>query len=232
MLATLALAAGLFLLIHPGGGGAPDPSGTPGAPGEAGSNASRVTPRRVPWFHPAPGFYPAPGFFGGLRRPPGGAELRHEHELLAQRTAFGQLAIWAAPSYGAPARCTWLKVGRAVYGGMCRLYQPPGRGLLDVVPLRLAIDGRILNLLWGQVGTAVATLTVRFQNGNEISLPLSKLKRPEPTRVTRVALQRVFLYPIPRPHWAKGRRPALLIARDAAGRTVGKPLLFKYTLAR
>jgi hypothetical protein len=139
VLASLALAAGLFFLIHPGGGGAPGPSGIPGAAGEAGSNPSRVVPRRVPWFHPAP----VPGFFG-IRRPPGGAELRHEHELLAGSTAFGKVAIWAAPSYGAPARCTWLKVGHAVYGGMCRLYQPPGRGLLDVVPLRLPIDGRIL----------------------------------------------------------------------------------------
>jgi hypothetical protein len=219
VLASLALAAGLFFLMHPGGGGAFGPSGIPGAAGEAGSNPSRVVPRRVPWFHLAP----VPGFFG-LRRPPGGAELRHQHELLVGSTAFGKVAIWAAPSYGAPARCTWLKVGRAVYGGMCRLYQPPGRGLLDVVPLRLVINGRILNLLWGQVGTAVSTLTVRFQNGSEVRLPLSRRRDALELR----ARQRVFLYPIPRSHWATGRRPALLIARDTRGRTVGKPVLFRY----
>ena len=161
--------------------------------------------------------------FGGIRRPPGGAELRHRHELLARRTAFGQASIWAAPSYAAPSRCTWLKVGRAVYGGMCRRYNPyrryhpPGRGLLEVVPLRIPINGRILNLLWGQVGTAVAKLAVRFQDGNEITLPISEL---------------VFLYPIPKAHWEMGRRPAFLIARDARGRTLGKRLLVEYTLAR
>src|SRR5437764_5213194 len=129
VLASLALAAGLFFLIRPGGGGAPGPSRNPGASGEAGPNASGVAPRRVPPVLP----------FGGIRRPPGGAELRHQHELLARTTAFGQASIWAAPDYGAgPSRCTWLKVGRAVYGGMCRRYQPhrryhpPGRGLLEV----------------------------------------------------------------------------------------------------
>jgi hypothetical protein len=229
VLASLALGAGLFFLVHPGGAAAPGPSEMPGTPGNAGSNASGVAARPMHWWLDLP--------FGGIRRPPGGAELRHERELLARRTAFGQVAIWAAPSYGAPARCTWLKVARAVYGGMCRLYQPPGRGLLDVVPLRLAIKGRILNLLWGQVGTAVETLALRFQDGGEIRLPLNKLTQRELNRFTnvapqRVALQRVFLYPVPASHWEIGRRPALLIARDPEGRTVGKPLLFVYKFAR
>ena len=163
------------------------------------------------------------GFFG-IRRPPGGAELRHQHELLARPTAFGQASIWAAPDYGpGPSRCTWLKVGQAVYGGTCRRYQPhrrfhpPGRGLLDVVPLRIPINGRILKVLWGQVGTSVAKLSVRFQDGSETTLPLSEL---------------VFLYPIPRSRWEMGRRPAFLIARATGGRILRKRPLFEYTLAR
>jgi hypothetical protein len=238
VLASLALAGGLFFQIHRGGGGTPGTSGVAGARGDVVSNASGVAPRRIQWTPAFPGF-------GGIRRPPGGAELRHEHQLLARRTAFGEASIWAAPSYNAPSRCTWLKVGRAVWGGMCRLYQPPGRGLLDVVPLRLPINGRIFNVLWGQVGTAVATLMVRFKNGSEISIPLSKRIRPARRRLGHVALQRVFLFPVPSSHWgvdflfpvpssplAVDDRPALLIARDRSGRTVGRPLVFEYALLK
>ncbi|HYX77548.1 MAG TPA: SAF domain-containing protein [Gaiellaceae bacterium] len=165
--------------------------------------------------------------------------------MLARKTAFGEASIWAAPSYNAPSRCTWLKVGRAVWGGMCRRYQPPGRGLLDVVPLRLPIKGRIFNVLWGQVGTAVATVMVRFKNGSEISVPLSKRIRPARRGLGHVALQRVFLFavpssqwgvdflsPLPSSQWGVDDRPALLIARDRSGRTVGRPLLFEYALLK
>jgi hypothetical protein len=238
VLASLALAGGLFFQLNRGGGGTPGTSGVAGARGDVVSNASGVTPRRIQWTPAFPGF-------GGIRRPPGGAELRHEHQLLARRTAFGEASIWAAPSYGAPARCTWLKVGRAVWGGMCRRYQPPGRGLLDVVPLRLPIKGRIFNVLWGQVGTAVARLTVRFQNGREIRIPLSRRARPMPNRRDHLALQRVFLFPVPSSQWGADvlfplpsspwgvdDRPVLLIARDRSGRTVGRPLLFEYALLK
>jgi hypothetical protein len=156
-------------------------------------------------------------FFGGIGRPPGGAELAHKHQLLARDTPAGRASIWAAPFSGAPNRCTWLQVGRATYGGGCRSYQPPRRGLSEVAPLRIRIKGRVLNLLWGQVGRDVANLEVRFQDESEISLPFSN---------------GVFLYPVPRSRWAVGRRPAFLIARDTQGRTLGKRLLFEFTLAR
>jgi hypothetical protein len=238
VLASLALAGGLFFQIHRGGGGTPGTRGVAGTRGDLVLKESGVAPRRIQWTPAFPGF-------GGIRRPPGGAELRHEHELLARKTAFGEASIWAAPSYSAPSRCTWLKVGRAVWGGMCRRYQPPGRGLLDVVPLRLPINGRIFNVLWGQVGTAVARLTVRFQNGREIRIPLSQRARPLPSQRNHVALQRVFLFPVPSSHWrvdplfplpstqwGVDDRPALLIARNRTGRTVGRPLLFKYALLK
>jgi hypothetical protein len=72
-------------------------------------------------------------------------------------------------------------------------------------------------VLWGQVGTSVAKLFVRFQDGSEITLPVS---------------EGVFLYPIPSSQWEIGRRPAFLIARDSGGRILRKRLLVEYTLAR
>src|SRR6476620_6401560 len=163
-------------------------------------------------------FGPPPSLeiFGGIRRPPGGAVLARKYALVERPTQAGRASIWAAPSYAAPARCTWLQVGRAVFGGGCRRYQPPRRGLSEVVPLRIQVRGQILNLLWGQVGSDVAELALRFQNGSETTLPIEK---------------GAFLYPVPTSRWIKGRRPAFLIARSATGRTVGKRLLIEYTLA-
>ena len=154
--------------------------------------------------------------FGGIQRPPGGAELAHKQQLVARATPVGRASIWAAPSFAAPARCTWLQVGRAVYGGGCRRYQPARRGLSEVVPLRLRVKERALTLLWGQVGRDVARLDVLFQDGSEKALAHQK---------------GVFLYPVPRSRWSAGHRPAFLVARDTHGRVLGKRLLFEYTLA-
>jgi hypothetical protein len=155
-------------------------------------------------------------FFGGIRRPPGGAVLARRHELMERPTSAGRASVWAAPSFAAPARCTWLQVGRAVYGGGCRRYRPPRRGLSEVVPLRIPIHGQALNLLWGQVGSDVTELALRFQDGSQATLPIQ---------------EGTFLYPVPESRWIKGRRPAFVLARDAAGRRVGKRLLIEYTLA-
>jgi hypothetical protein len=155
--------------------------------------------------------------FRGIVRPPGGAELRHKHKLLGQRTTLGQAAIWAAPDFAVPGSCTWLQIGRAAYGGDCRRSRRQRHGLSTAVPLRLPIRGRILNLLWGEVGADVASLAIRFQDGSATRLPVRR---------------GVFLYPVPGSRWAVGRRPAWLIARDSDGRTLGKRLLVEFTLAR
>ena len=158
-----------------------------------------------------------PSFFGGIQQPPGGAELAHKREVVVRETPVGPASIWAAPSFAAPARCTWLQIRRAVWGGGCRRYEPPRRGLSEVVPLSVRAKGRIVNLLWGQVGGDVAKLDVRFQDATEKRLQVTK---------------GVFLYPVLGSHWVRGHRPAFLIARDTRGRTLRKRLLFEFTLAR
>jgi hypothetical protein len=164
---------------------------------------------------PSAGVFP-PAFFGGIQRPPGGAALAHKRQVVARNTPVGTASIWAAPSLAAPARCTWLQLGREVFGGGCRRYEPPRRGLSEVVPLRIRVKGQMLNLLWGQVGRDVARLNVLFQDGRTRALAHS---------------EGVFLYPVPRSRWKAGHRPAFLEARNRQGRILGKRLLFEYTLA-
>jgi len=156
-------------------------------------------------------------FFRGIQRTPGGAVLARKKELASRPSPVGRASIWAAPSYAVPARCTWLQVGRAVFGGGCRRYEPPQQGLSQVVPLSLAIKGRRLSLLWGQVGVDVSTLEVRFQDRSERGIPIA---------------EGAFLYPVPDQRWKSGHRPAFVIARDDNGRVVGERLLVEYTLAR
>jgi hypothetical protein len=165
---------------------------------------------------PLGGTFPLFDGFGGIQRPPGGAALAHKRQLVARDTPVGRASIWVAPSFAVPARCTWLQVGRAVFGGGCRRYQPPRQGLSEVVPLRIRVKGQMLTLLWGQVGRDVARLNVLFQDGSKRGLA-----HPEG----------VFLYSVPRARWNAGHRPAFLVARGARGRTLGNRLLFEYTLA-
>lgn len=162
------------------------------------------------------GVFPPFAGFGGIKRPPGGAALAHKRKLVVRNTSVGAASAWAAPSFAAPARCTWLQVGRAVFGGGCRRYQPPRQGLSEVVPLRIRVKGQTLTLLWGQVGRDVTRLTVLFQDGRQRALAHPK---------------GVFLYPVPRSRWNAGHRPAFLVARNRHGRILGKRLLFEYTLA-
>jgi len=157
-------------------------------------------------------FYSEPFAFGGIQRPPGGADLARKHRLVA----VGEASIWAAPSSLRPARCTWLQIGRGIYGGGCRRYQAPARGLAEVVPLRLRVKGKVLTVLWGQAGRDVARLEVLFQDGSRESLSHAN---------------GVFLYPVPAERWRSGHRPAFLVARDQQGRILGKRLLYEYTLA-
>ena len=157
-------------------------------------------------------FYSQPLGFGGIQRPPRGANLARKHRL----DAVGGASIWAAPSSLRPARCTWLQIGRGTYGGGCRRYQPPVRGLAEVVPLRLRVKGRVLTLLWGQAGGDVSRLEVLFQDGRRKSLSQA---------------DGAFLYPVPAERWRSGHRPAFLVARDRRGRILGKRLLYEYTLA-
>jgi hypothetical protein len=115
-----------------------------------------------------------------------------------------------------PAQCSWLQIGREVYGGSCRRDRPPRRGLSEIVPLILQINGKTLPILWGHVGTNVARITALFQDGSHMNLSLR---------------DGLFLYPVPPSRWSQGHRPAFLVARDQHDHIVGKLLLYEYTLA-
>jgi hypothetical protein len=201
VLAALALALILFFTIGNGGSGAGNPSpaqGTAGHQTSGSAAANHVSYRRV---------FP----FGGIRKPPGGAQLKHKHQLLVQPTAVGKAAIWTAPDWAVRGSCAWLTIGQAVYGGECRRSQPPRRGLSEVVPLSLRIRGHTVNLLWGNVGSDVGSLRLRFQDGGVTTLPLT---------------DGVFFHVLPGQRGLVGHRPTRLIARDKSHRTLSKRLRF------
>ncbi|MGZ4371239.1 MAG: hypothetical protein ACXVRQ_03465 [Gaiellaceae bacterium] len=152
----------------------------------------------------------------GITHPPGGANLRQKRQLVARATALGRASLWGAPSSLAPSHCTWLQIGHAVYGGSCTHDRPPPHGLYEVVPLRFRIKGRLLTLLWGQVGKDVARLSIAFQDKSHTTLSHRN---------------GVFLYPVPDSRWGKGHRPAFVVARDKQNRVLSKRLLYEYTLA-
>lgn len=200
-----ALASALVLAVGGGSGGGDRQSGGTARAGGAGrsdvSRSGSVTVR------PA---YFVSGGFGGIRKPPGGAALRHKHRLLLQGTAVGPAAIWVAPDWAVRGNCAWLTIRRAVYGGECRRAEPPRHGLSEVVPLRLQISGHSLPLLWGHVGSDVASVHVRFQDGTTTRLPVS---------------DGVFFHVFPGRRWLAGHRPSLLVARDSDGFAFRKRLI-------
>lgn len=200
-LAALALGLGLFLATGGPGGGSTRGSSAGAANSRSGQGAS--VPHTV---HGGPFLG-----FGGIRKPPGGAALRHKRQVLAQPTAVGSAAIWTAPDWAVPGSCAWLTIGQAVYGGECRRSDPPRRGLSEVVPLSLRVKGHGVNLLWGIVGTDVASVDLRFQDGRTTSIPLTS---------------RVFLYVIPKQRSVGGYRRTWLIGRERSGRTLRDRLEF------
>lgn len=160
--------------------------------------------------------FPEPMVFGGITHPPGGAAVARERRLVVRPTPVGLASIVTAPSSLAPTRCTWLQIGRAAFGGGCRRDNPPRRGLDEVVPLQVRVEGKPLRLLWGHAGSDVARLEVIFQDGGKKVLPVK---------------HGVFLYAIPSAHWVTGHRPAFLVARSRAGKQLAKRLLYEFTLA-
>jgi hypothetical protein len=163
-----------------------------------------------------PSGFAALNSFGGIRRPPGGAALKQKRQLVSAATAVGPASIWVAPDKVSPAHCSWLEIRRAVYGGSCLRNHTLRRGLPEVVPLVLPIDGRSVPLLWGHSGINIARLSIIFQDGSRTNLSHR---------------DGVFLYPVPRSRWSKGHRPAFLVAHDQSGRIISKRLLYEYTLA-
>lgn len=194
-------------------------SGTPGARVARGSTVTLYVAIQYHWsgnsqVPPAVSLAAFHGF-GGITHPPGGAVLGKKQEVLSRTTPAGRASLWVAPDrVSTTAHCVWLEIRRAVFGGSC--YQPPRRGLPEVVPLVLSIKGHTLPLLWGRVGVKVARLSIVSQDGSQTSLPHS---------------DGVFLYPVPQSRWTKGHRPAFLIARDKRGRPIDKRHLYGPTVA-
>lgn len=206
-----ALALALFLALGTGGSGSSkgQSRGAGRSSGASGSSAGQLASLTVQ----------GPVYFvsgGGIRKPPGGAELRHKHRLIAQRTSVGPAAIWVAPDWAVRGTCAWLMIGRAVYGGECRRFPTP-RGLWEVVPLRLPIRGHFVTLLWGHAGRDVANLKVKFQDGAATRLPVT---------------DGVFFHVLPKQRWVVGHRPAALVARGTDGRVVRVRLITNSRLVR
>jgi hypothetical protein len=158
--------------------------------------------------------FPPSMAFGGIRRPPGGAQVARKRKAIERPSSMGRAMIWTAPSGVTRARCYWLTLDRGVYGGGCRRNNPVPHSLWEVVPLRFTERGQTIEILWGQVGDDVASLQLRFQDGKEQLLAIE---------------HGFYLYPVPREHYAAGRRPAFLIAATANGRVLRQRLLVEYT---
>lgn len=202
-LVALALALALFLAFGTGGSG----SGKSGAASTRGGISPNVGQLVSLTVH-------RPVYFvggGGISKPPGGAALRHEHQLVRQPTPVGLAAIWVAPDWAVRGTCAWLTIRRAVYGGECR-HAPPPRGLWELVPLRLRINGKFVTLLWGHAGTDVASLMVRYHDGTTTRLPLTN---------------GVFFRVLPNQSWRVGHRPEWVIARGKDGSTLRVQLVTK-----
>jgi hypothetical protein len=204
-LVAVALALALFFAI--GGGSGAGGGQSSGAARPSGAGRSGVAPGESVTIRPS---YFVTGSFGGIRKPPGGAELRNKHRLLLQRTVVGPAAIWVAPDWAVRGSCAWLTIRQAVYGGECRRSEPQRHGLSEVIPLRLPINGHILTLLWGNVGREVTSLEVHFQDGTTTRLPLTN---------------GVFFQVFPKQRWLAGHRPSLLVARDGDGFAFRKRLI-------
>jgi hypothetical protein len=206
-----ALGVALFLAFGRGSGsGKGQTGGAAGSPGASGSSVGQFASLTV--HRPVYFVYG----FGGIRKPPGGAALRHKHKLIAQPTVVGPAAIWVAPDWAVRGTCAWLTIGRAVDGGECR-HSPPPRGLWEVVPIRLRINAQSLTLLWGHAGSDVASLKVRFQDGTATRLTLT---------------DGVFFHVFPKQRWVVGHRPAWLIARGSDGRVLRIRLITNSRFAR
>lgn len=161
VLAAVGLALALFLTVGSGGPGSGTRASRARVPAKHRQGAEAVALRwRFSSIFGNSGRY---FYGGGIRKPPGGAELVHKRVLLSQPTVAGTARIWVAPDFAVRGRCAWLTIGARVYGGGCRRAVPPRAGLSEVVPLRLRIDGRTVELLWGQVGSDVATVRLHFR---------------------------------------------------------------------
>jgi len=154
---------------------------------------------------------------------PGGAVLRRKSQVVGRSTPVGQFTLWVAPDrVSRSGHCAWLQAGRTGLGGSC--YQPPDRGLPELVPAFIRFgsrprfagplgpqsaqhDSREFLLIWGRSGVGVAGLTLVFRDGKRISVPC----RDGMFLIAGTDLESL---------WRSGDQPSFLVARDANGHAV------------
>ncbi len=135
--------------------------------------------------------------------------MAKKRKLIEITTEKGiQAAIWVAPS-SKGGRCYWNTYGEkgGGFGGGCPPagYEAPA----DALPGRSqgAGKGREVVLLWGQAGSAIASIDLTYQDGEHASV---------------TPIEGLVLYEIPSRHWRPGHRLSLMIGRDENGRTVAR----------
>jgi hypothetical protein len=150
---------------------------------------------------------------GATRSAPGGAVARKKREVIARATPVGRVSIWVAPDrVSRGSRCSWLQIGRTMYGWSC-YHLASRRGLPESVsPVFPVKRSGSLPLIWGRANGNVGRLTLVFRDGTRVRVPVR---------------DGVFLYAaaVPSSSWHRGHQPASLVATDTHGRVIDKRLL-------
>jgi hypothetical protein len=127
-----------------------------------------------------------------------------------------RLRIAVAPAAGSGRRCIYAYVtDPTVFGYECTWHRP-GTTELQVRPQSVGwtLESRphwvTVLVLIGQVGSDIARVTVRFSDGSSAPMALR---------------QGVIFYHVTRRHFAAGRRPTEIVARDASGHIVARKRL-------
>jgi hypothetical protein len=145
--------------------------------------------------------------------PPDGTEETSEassafaRKLIELETSAGASAsLWVGDEPPSEGRCYGIRVGNegAYEGELCTLET---RGLVTHVADDVRGQKEPLVLLHGFVAPRVASLELRFEDGDTAALRL---------------VEGFFLYELPRSHYGEGRLPDRFIARDRERKIVGR----------
>ena len=129
-------------------------------------------------------------------------------EIVTSTGAKAALFVGGEPQVG-DERCYSIEVGEngAYSGDFCTTRPRVVTHLADDVPDDVPGQNGPLVLLHGFVAPRVASLELRFQDGDTVPVRL---------------VEGFFLYELPRSHYGEGRLPAVFIARDREGRVIGR----------
>lgn len=133
-------------------------------------------------------FLPMPAF----PRPTGSPKIL----ILAQTPRGKELSLSVAPG-PTGTQCTEIRTPGGVLSGCGPWELEPTE--IAVHPMQVGAAPNGIFLLEGKVGSAIASLELRFENGETAALPL---------------VEGWTLYQVKRERFAKGRRPELLVGKD------------------